>query len=54
MKVKGTNKVKRNRGKKFVYHGGDQKVAEKIQAEAKEEKNPFEVRSKSKRIAKDL
>ena len=54
MKVKGSKKVKRNRGKKFVYFGGDEQTAQKMEEEAKKESNPFEVRSKSKRIKKDI
>ena len=43
------NKVKRKRGKKFVFHGNDQIN----NSNTKNEKNPFEDHSKSKRAKKD-
>ena len=52
-KKKVDNRVKRKRGKKFVYFGGDEKTAEKMEEEAKKEVNPFEMHSKSKKIQKD-
>ena len=49
--TKKSNKLKRKRGKKFVWHG-DQKDQ---QSDKKpEEENPFEQHSKSKSAAKDL
>ena len=50
-KSKKDNRLKRKRGKKFVFHG-DQKQAETLQQSA-ESKNPFEDHSKSKRAKKD-
>lgn len=50
-KSKKDNRLKRKRGKKFVFHG-DAKEAETLQQNA-ESKNPFEDHSKSKRAKKD-
>jgi len=52
-KGKKDNKAKRKRGKKFVYQGGDEKAANELQEKAKEEKNPFELHSRSRKIRKD-
>ncbi len=50
-KPKKDNRVKRKRGKKFVYLG-DKQQAENQQKQA-EESNPFEDHTKSKRARKD-
>lgn len=50
-KSKKDNRVKRKRGRKFVFHG-DEKEAETMQQNA-EIKNPFEDHSKSKRAKRD-
>ena len=50
-KSKKNNKLKRKRGKKFVYHGnGDDENANHID----QKPNPFEEHSKSKRAKNDL
>lgn len=51
-KPKKDNRVKRKRGKKFVYH--DEAQAKQAEAMKKESSsNPFEDHSKSKRAKKD-
>ena len=48
--TKKSNKVKRNRGKKFVWHGNDGENIKK----AANDTNPFEEHSKTKGARKDL
>jgi len=47
------NRVKRKRGKKFVFHSNDEKEAKELEKKAGESVNPFEDHSKSKRAKKD-
>ena len=49
-KTKKSHKLKRKRGKKFVYRGDN--PGEESKAEA--QPNPFEEHSKSKRARRDL
>ena len=49
--AKKDNRVKRKRGKKFVFHG-DAKEANELEKRQKTE-NPFESHSRSKKAVKD-
>jgi cytochrome c peroxidase len=51
--TKKSNKLKRKRGKKFIWHG-DKDQAEEDTKKAPQEENPFEQHSKSKSAVKDL
>ena len=51
-KPRKDNKVKRKRGKKFVFRA-DQQEAEVLEKEAQVQSNPFEDHAKSKRARRD-
>jgi len=53
-KPKKDNRVKRKRGKKFVFHSTDEKEAQEQAKQAQDSVNPFEDHSKSKRARKDV